>query len=78
MAIGKLKKVQVPVEVVLGRTVLTVGELAELGEGSLVCLDSLAGEPVEFIAAGRKIAAGEVVVMEENFGIRITGITKEE
>ena len=77
MATGKLKNVQVPVEVVLGRTVLTVGEIADLGEGSLVCLDSLAGEPVEFIAAGRKIASGEVVVMEENFGIRITDLAQE-
>ena len=78
MTTRRLRNVQVPVEVVLGRTVLTVGDLAELGEGSLVCLDNLAGEPVEFIAAGRKIAIGEVVVMEENFGIRITGLAKEE
>lgn len=78
MATARLKKVQVPVDVVLGRTILTVGELAQLREGSIICLESLAGEPVELIASGKKTATGEVVVIDEHFGIRITSLTTEE
>lgn len=59
-------------EVVLGRRDLSVRELSEAGKGTVIILDSLAGEPVELIAAGVLVARGEVVVADENFGIRIT------
>lgn len=71
---ASLKEVKVPVQVVLGETDLTMEEMAGLGTGSIIELRSLAGEPVELRAAGEKIAEGEVVVIDENFGIRITSI----
>ena len=69
-----LKDLRVPVEVVLGGTELTAEQLAGLGEGTIVELTSIAGEPVELKATGETIARGEVVIIDENFGIRITSI----
>ncbi len=71
---ASLREVRVPVQVVLGETDLTVEEMTRMGVGTIVGLHSLAGEPVELRAAGEKIAEGEVVVIDENFGIRITSI----
>ncbi len=70
--------IQVPVEVVLGKTVLTLDELESIKKGSIVALESLAGEPVDFTAAGTLVAKGEVVVIDENFGIRITSLLEKE
>ena len=66
--------VKVPVQIVLGEAELSVSELSELKNGSIVKTDSLAGEPVVFLAAGEEIARGEVVVIDENFGLRITDL----
>ncbi|MGC8964098.1 MAG: flagellar motor switch protein FliN [Brevinematia bacterium] len=66
--------VPVQVTVELGRTKMLVKEILQLGEGSVVELDKLAGEPVDVLVNGRLIAKGEVVVIEENFGVRITEI----
>ena len=71
---GSLHEVKVPVQAVLGETELTVEEMTRIGEGTIIELQSLAGEPVELKAAGETIAKGEVVVIDENFGIRITSI----
>jgi flagellar motor switch protein FliM len=60
----------------LGRTSLPVKDILSLGEGSIVELDRLAGEPVDIKANGVLIAKGEVVVIDENFGIRVTEISK--
>jgi flagellar motor switch protein FliM len=60
----------------LGRTSLPIRSILSLGEGSIVELDKLAGEPVDIKANGVLIAKGEVVVIDENFGIRITEIAK--
>ena len=78
MASDNVAKVRVPVEVVLGRTDLTVEDIAKLGQGSIIELDSLAGEPVELMASGECIAHGEVVVIDESFGIRLTEIVSAE
>ncbi len=78
MKLGSVQKVKVPVEVVLGRTDLTLSEVSALAVGSIVGLRSFAGEPVDLVAAGQTIAKGEVVVIEENFGIRITRLTERE
>ena len=78
MASDNLAKVRVPVEVVLGKTEITVEDIAKLGEGTILELDRLAGEPVDLVAAGERIARGEVVVIDENFGIRLTEIVSEE
>ncbi|MGB9792783.1 MAG: flagellar motor switch phosphatase FliY [Thermacetogeniaceae bacterium] len=58
----------------LGRTYKTIKEILELGPGSIVELDKLAGEPVDVLVNGKPIAKGEVVVIDENYGVRITEI----
>ena len=73
-----LSKITVPLEVVLGATSSTVEQIAAFGPGTIIELDALAGEPVSLRAAGKEIATGEVVVIDESFGIRITGLTGVE
>lgn len=58
----------------LGRTYKTIKEILELGPGSIVELEKLAGEPVDVLVNGKPIAKGEVVVIDENYGVRITEI----
>jgi len=58
----------------LGKTKKTIKEILELGPGSIVELDKLAGEPVDILVNGKQIARGEVVVIDENYGVRITEI----
>ncbi|MGI6129620.1 MAG: flagellar motor switch phosphatase FliY [bacterium] len=66
----------IPLEVVveLGRTKRLIKEVLELGVGSVIELDKLAGEPVDVVVNGKLVARGEVVVIDENFGVRITDI----
>jgi len=66
----------VPLEVTveLGRTKKYIREILEFGPGSIIELDKLAGEPVDILVNGKAIAKGEVVVIDENFGVRITDI----
>ena len=78
MKVRSVRDVFVPVEVTLGSTELTAAEIAELDSGSIVKLDALAGEPVTLRAGGNRIALGEVVVIDENFGIRLTEIVEGE
>jgi flagellar motor switch protein FliN len=66
--------VALQVRVELGSTQMTVEEVLALGPGSVVELDRLAGEPVDIVVNDRLIARGEVVVVEENFGVRVTEI----
>jgi len=72
MKLGSVQQVKVPAQVVLGTTDLSLGELASLGEGSIIELKQLAGEPVDLVVAGEIMARGEVVVIDENFGFRLT------
>ena len=69
-------KLQLTVE--LGRTTLPVKKVLELTRGSIIELDKIAGEPVELYANGKLIAHGEVVVIEDNFGLRVTSMTEPE
>jgi flagellar motor switch protein FliN/FliY len=66
----------VPVElaVEIGRTHMTIRETLALGPGSIVALDRLAGEPVDLLVNGKPIARGEVVVLDEEFGLRVTEV----
>jgi len=64
--------VQITVE--LGRTKLTIKNLLQLAHGSVVELDAMAGEPMDVLVNGTLIAQGEVVVVNEKFGIRLTDI----
>ena len=72
--IGLILDVPLQVTVELGRTKKSIKEILELSNGSIVELDKLAGEPVEILVNGHFLAKGEVVVIEENFGVRITEI----
>jgi flagellar motor switch protein FliN/FliY len=58
----------------LGRATMTIGEIVALTPGSVVELDKLAGEPVDVVVNGRLIAKGEVVVVDESFGVRLTDV----
>ncbi len=62
------------VTVELGRTTVVVKDLLQLGQGSVLELDKLAGEPLEILVNGKLVAKGEVVVVNEKFGIRLTDI----
>ena len=66
----------VPLElmVVIGSTKILIQELLQLGQGSVIALDKLAGEPMEVYVNQRLIGRGEVVVVNEKFGIRLTDI----
>lgn len=66
----------IPLEmvVIIGKTKILVQELLQLTQGSVVALDKLAGEPMEVYVNGKLIGRGEVVVVNEKFGIRITDI----
>lgn len=70
--------VQLQVTVELGRSRLTVRDVLGLGAGSVVELDKHAGEPVEVVVNNKTVARGEVVVIDENFGVRITEIVSVE
>jgi flagellar motor switch protein FliN/FliY len=66
--------VQLNLTVELGRTKQYVKDILGLGEGSIIELDKLAGEPVDLLVNNKLIAKGEVVVIDENFGVRVTDI----
>jgi len=70
----------VPIEVIieLGQTELSIRRILEIGPGSIIELDRMAGEPVDLVVNDKVIARGEVVVIEENFGIRITSLVSPE
>lgn len=72
--IGLILDVPLQVTVELGRTKKKIRDILELSTGSIVELDKLAGEPVDILVNGRLLAKGEVVVIDENFGVRITDI----
>jgi len=67
--------ISMPVTVELGRTKMLVRDILALGPGSVIELDKLAGEPVDLLVNERPIAKGEVVVIDENFGVRLTQIS---
>jgi flagellar motor switch protein FliN/FliY len=67
--------ISMPVTVELGRTRMLIRDILALGPGSVIELDKLAGEPVDLLVNDRPIARGEVVVIDENFGVRLTEIS---
>lgn len=66
--------IPVKLSVELGRTRITIKQLLELAQGSVIELDGLAGEPMDILINGYLVAQGEVVVVEDKYGIRITEI----
>ena len=75
--LNMLLDIPLQVAVELGRTKRSVKEILELSGGSIIELDKLAGEPVDILVNNRLIAKGEVVVIDENFGVRITDILSQ-
>jgi flagellar motor switch protein FliN/FliY len=71
----RLRDVPVELAVEIGRTRMTIGETLALGPGSIITLNRLAGEPVDLLVNGKPIARGEVVVIDEEFGLRVTEVT---
>jgi flagellar motor switch protein FliN/FliY len=69
-----LLDVSLPVVIEFGRTSMTVQEVLELGTGSVIQLSRMVGEPIDIYVSDRKLAEGEVVVVGEHFGVRITRI----
>ncbi len=74
----RLSEVPMELSVEIGRTHITVGETLQLRAGSVITLDRLAGEPVDLLVNGTPIARGEVVVVDEQFGLRVTQIVEGE
>jgi flagellar motor switch protein FliN len=74
----RLSAVPIDLSVEVGRTRMTVGETLELREGSVITLDRMADEPVDVLVNGTPIARGEVVVIDEQFGLRLTHILSDE
>jgi flagellar motor switch protein FliN/FliY len=66
--------IPVTLAVELGRTRMVIEEILQLGQGSVLELDKLAGEPLDILVQGRPIGKGEVVVVNEKLGIRLTDI----
>jgi flagellar motor switch protein FliN len=73
----RLSAVPVDLTVEVGRTRMTVGETLELRQGSIISLNRMAGEPVDLLVNGTPIARGEVVVIDEQFGLRVTEVLGE-
>ena len=69
-----IKDVPLQVTVRLGKSRMTIRDILDLGEGSIIELDKLAGEPVDLLINGKLVAKGEVVVIDENFGFRVKDI----
>ncbi len=67
-----LMDIKLPVSIELGRTKMYVKDILELERGSIIELDKMAGEPVDLYINNKKMAEGEVVVVDKHFGIRIT------
>ena len=78
MKLSHIKDIGVELRVELGRTTKSLAQVAGISEGTIIELDRLAGEPVDLLAAGELIAKGEVVVIDEKFGIRVTELVEKE
>ena len=76
--LNMLMDIPLQVTVELGRTKRTVREILGVSQGSIIELDKLAGEPVDILVNDKLIAVGEVVVIDENFGVRVTDILSTE
>lgn len=74
--IGLIKDVPLEVTVELGRTKKSISEILDFAPGTIIELDKIAGEPIDVLVNGKFVARGEVVVIEESFGIRVTEIIK--
>lgn len=74
LSFDALLDVSMPVAIEIGRASMTIQEILQLGIGSVIQLDRIVGEPVDIYVSDRKFAQGEVVVVGEHFGVRITRV----
>ena len=74
--IGLIMDVPLEVTVELGRTTKSISEILDFAPGTIIELDRIAGEPIDVLVNGKFVAKGEVVVIEESFGVRVTEIIK--
>ena len=72
--LSRLREVPVEISVEVGRTRMTVGQALDLRPGSVVTLERIAGEPADLLVNGTPVARGEIVVVDEQFGLRVTEI----
>jgi flagellar motor switch protein FliN len=75
--LDRLRDVPVDLVVEIGRTRMTIGEALKLSPGSVIGLNRLAGDPVNLLVNGKPIARGEVVVVDEEFGLRVTEVVSD-
>lgn len=73
-SMSRVRDIPLEVTVELGRTRLLIRDILDLGAGSIIELDKIAGEPVDLFANGLLVARGEVIVIDDNFGVRVTEI----
>ena len=76
--VDMLLDIELDVTIELGRTDLSIKRILEMGPGSIVELNRMAGEPVDLLVNNKVVAKGEVVVVDENFGIRIVSLVSPE
>jgi flagellar motor switch protein FliN/FliY len=76
--LGLVLDVPVELAVEIGRTTMTIRETLAIGPGSIVALNKMAGEPVDLLVNGRRVARGEVVAIDEEFGLRVTEVVSAE
>ena len=74
--ISLIKDVPLEVTVELGRTSKSISDILDFAPGTIIELDKIAGEPIDVLVNGKFVAKGEVVVIEESFGVRVTEIIK--
>ena len=72
--LARVLDIELNVSVILGRTKMALKDIFELGKGSLIELDTFENQEVEIYVNGRKIGYGQIVVIDQNFGVRITNI----
>lgn len=74
----RLAQVRVELSVEIGRTTMSLGEALALGPGSVIALDRMADQPVDLLVNGKLVARGEVVVIDSEYGLRVTEVVGAE
>ena len=76
--ISRVLDIPIEITAILGRTKMSLNEILELGRGSLIELDTLENQEVEILVNGKKVAYGQVVISNQNVGIKITEVLEPE
>lgn len=76
--ISRVLDIPIEITAILGRTKMSLNEILELGRGSLIELDTLENQEIEILVNGKKVAYGQVVISNQNFGIKITEVLESE